>query len=555
MPSVAVTVGQLWRRLFHIDRFIAASRDPGPAQLHKLLEIVHRNRDTIYGREHDFATVRTVADYQRRVPLQDYDALAPLIERVKRGEKRVLTADDPLMFAVTSGTTGKAKFVPVTPSYLDEYVHGMQVHNYFMLEDYPQVAEGKFISPTSSDVEGHVESGLPYGAISGYMLRKQPAAIRHYYAFPYEITKIHDTEAKYYIGLRLALEQKITLSGLPNPSSLLVLAEKLDAYRDDLIADVEQGRLTDRWPLEPDVRRALERRISANPRRAEELRSLVRTTGRLLPIEVWPSLVVLTCWKGGTMPLYLAKLPRYYGDTPIRDLGYMATEGRCASPIVNSGAAGVLNVTSHFFEFIPEAEVDDAEPRALTADQLESNELYSVVLTTSAGLYRYKLNDLVRVVDFYHATPVLQFVRKGQGMSSITGEKLAESQVTTALMRAVGASGADFAHVTTCVEWGEPPRYQFYAEPAAALSDEQKLRFLEAMERGLCEENVEYEAKRESQRLGYPVLKIVAQGTFNAYKQKRVAQGAAEPQIKIPNLSPDMKFGQDFTVVEEVSPR
>jgi hypothetical protein len=242
VATVAVGAAQLWRRLFHIDRFIAASRDPGPAQLRKLLEIVVRNRHTVFGRAHDFVRIRSVADYQQRVPIQDYDDLAPLIERVKRGEQRVLTADDPLMFAVTSGTTGKAKFIPVTPSYLDEYIHGMQVQNYFILDDYPQIGEGKLLTPTSSDVEGHVESGLPYGAISGLVMRRQPEAVRRYFALPYEITKIHDLEAKHYLGLRVALEAKITLSALPNPSSLILIAEKLDRYRDDLIDDVEKGR-------------------------------------------------------------------------------------------------------------------------------------------------------------------------------------------------------------------------------------------------------------------------------------------------------------------------
>ena len=554
MATVAVTAGQIWRRFSHVDRFVAATRDPLEAQLQKLLQIVRRNRDTVFGRAHDFGAIRTVADYQQRVPIQTYDDLGPLIERVKRGEKRILTADDPLMFAVTSGTTGKAKYVPVTPSYLDEYIHGMQIHNYFILEDYPQIGEGKFLTPTSSDIEGHVECGLPYGAISGLVTQRQPEVIRRYFALPYELSRVKDAEAKHYLTLRLALEQKITISLLPNPSSLVQLAEKLDAYRDDLIADVERGRLTDRWPLAPEVQRALERRIGANPRRAEELRSIVRNSGRLTPIEAWPGLVLLSCWKGGTMPMYLAKLPRYYGDAPIRDLGYMATEGRCATPLVNSGAAGVLNITSHFYEFIPESEIEAASPTVVTAEQLESNERYYVLLTTSAGLYRYNLNDLVRVVDYHHNTPVIQFVRKGQGISSITGEKLAESQVTGALMRALQRSGAEIAHFTACVEWGEPPRYQFFVEAAAPLSQEQRLGFLDAMERALCEENVEYEAKRDSQRLGYPALKIVAPGTYDRYRAGRAAQGAAEAQIKIPNLSPDLKFGRDFEVVEVVSP-
>jgi hypothetical protein len=74
------------------------------------------------------------------------------------------------------------------------------------------------------------------------------------------------------------------------------------------------------------------------------------------------------------------------------------------------------------------------------------------------------------------------------------------------------------------------------------------------MEAALCEENLEYEAKRDSGRLGHPVLKIVAAGTYDAFKHRRAAQGASEAQIKIPTLSPDLKFGQDFEVVEELRP-
>ena len=172
------------------------------------------------------------------------------------------------------------------------------------------------------------------------------------------------------------------------------------------------------------------------------------------------------------MPLYLRKLPEYYGDIPIRDFGYMASEGRGATPLVDSGAGGVLNITSHFFEFVAEEERDDPDKTFLTADQLESNREYYIYFTTSSGLYRYDINDVVRVVDFYRRTPVIQFVRKGQGMTSITGEKLTESQVTGALCDVVDANGFDVKHFTACVEWGEPPRYALYAELGAGMDGE-----------------------------------------------------------------------------------
>ena len=161
----------------------------------------------------------------------------------------------------------------------------------------------------------------------------------------------------------------------------------------------------------------------------------------------------------------------------------MASEGRGATPLVNSGAAGVLNVTSHFFEFVPEEQRDDPNQHFLTCDQLESNREYYIYFTTSAGLYRYDINDVVRVVDFYRNTPVIQFVRKGQGMTSITGEKLTESQVTGALLEAVESGGYDVQHFTACVQWGEPPRYALYAELGDSMTTERSREFLRAFDR------------------------------------------------------------------------
>ena len=254
------------------------------------------------------------------------------------------------------------------------------------------------------------------------------------------------------------------------------------------------------------------------------------------------------------MPLYLRKLPDAYGDLPVRDLGYMASEGRWATPLVNSGAGGVLNVTSHFFEFVPEEQRDDPNAQFLTGDQLESNREYFIYLTTSAGLYRYDINDVVRVVDFYRQTPVIQFVRKGQGMTNITGEKLTESQVTGALVDAVDSHGFDVQHFTACVEWGEPPRYAFYAELGDSMTPERSAELVRSLDRALSARNIEYEAKRESQRLGAPVLKRVAPGTYQKLRQKRVAEGAPEAQVKIPQLSTDMEFGANLEVLEEVTP-
>jgi hypothetical protein len=137
-------------------------------------------------------------------------------------------------------------------------------------------------------------------------------------------------------------------------------------------------------------------------------------------------------------------------------------------------------------------------------------------------------------------------------MTNITGEKLTESQVTGALVSAVDSGGFEVEHFTAAVEWGEPPRYAFYAELSPSMGLERMADLVQALDRALSAGNIEYEAKRDSQRLAPPVLKRVAPGTYQALRQKRVAEGAPEAQVKIPQLSTDMEFGKNLEVLQEV---
>ncbi|HET6318034.1 MAG TPA: GH3 auxin-responsive promoter family protein [Chloroflexota bacterium] len=547
-PSVQSLLSLLLR-LSDADRFEAATRQPIVSQQKKLLDIMRRNRDTEFGRAHDFGSVTSVGDFQARVPATDYDGVAPFVERVMRGEANVLTAEKPTMFATTSGTTGRTKYIPVTPSYLKEYSHAVHVHTYRLFADFPDLLEGQALVPSSNDVEGRTEAGLPYGAISGYLTKTQPAFLKRYYVLPYELCTVKDVQTKYYLTLRFALQSDVRLIITPNPSSLVLLAEKMTEFSEELIHDIRHGTINS--SLVPDAAR-FSSKLQADPGHAAQLEALAKGDGKLLPREAWPNLRVLSCWKGGTMPLYLRKLPDLYGDVPIRDLGYMASEGRGGTPLVSSGAAGVLSVTSHFFEFLPEEQRDSPDPEFLTCDQLEPNRMYYVYFTTSGGLYRYDINDVVRVVDFYRDTPVIQFVRKGQGISSITGEKLTESQVTGALIEALDHEPLDVEHFTACVQLGEPPAYALYVEGAARVSHDRLRRFAAAIDRALCANNSEYEAKRVTQRLGAPFVKRVAPGSYQALRQQRVLAGAPEAQVKIPQLSPSLRFGEQMQVIEEI---
>src|SRR5262245_9833463 len=110
-------------------RFEAATLAPARAQQRKLAEIIEKNRATAYGRAHDFAAIQTVADWRRRVPVVDYEDLRPWIERMGQGEENVLTAEVPLLFARTSGTTAEPKLIPVTRTCRRD--HDSQIRTWF----------------------------------------------------------------------------------------------------------------------------------------------------------------------------------------------------------------------------------------------------------------------------------------------------------------------------------------------------------------------------------------------------------------------------------------
>ena len=96
------------------QRFEAQTRDAARVNADTLRAILHHHRDTVFGREHGLASLRTVADYQRALPLRDYAFFQPYVERIARGEQRVLSADPVEYLGVTSGTTGQSKRHPVT---------------------------------------------------------------------------------------------------------------------------------------------------------------------------------------------------------------------------------------------------------------------------------------------------------------------------------------------------------------------------------------------------------------------------------------------------------
>ncbi len=538
-------IGQIYRGFTHLARFKRALHNPMEAQTEKLLQVIRANENSEFGRKHNFDKINSIADYQRYVPQTNYESLLPYIEPMLQGKNGLLTCEPAIMFATTSGTTGKPKYLPITESHLKDYGHAFQIHNYKIIEGVPGAAMGRFLIFSSNDEDGITEGGLPYGSVSGLLRRRQSPLIQKYFALPQCVGEIKDVESKYYTMLRLALCQDVSSILGCNPSSFLLFADQLLEHSDELIADIFDGSLRKQYAPIPEITSQMAPLLKPNRKRALELEAMVKRDGQLTPQAVWPNLAMLSCWKGGPLSFYLERLPQHYGAVPIRDFGYMASEGRGSIPISNEGAGGVLAVSSHFFEFVAENDMDSPTPRFLTVDQLEQGGRYFIHFTTAAGLYRYNIHDIVEVVGYEENAPLIQFVQKGLGISSVTGEKLTEEQVQVALcyaVRQLNLTALD--HFTFSVQMDYPPHYVCFVELKRDIPESVADEFLRIFEQSLQLQNIEYKDKRLTRRLGAPTLQTVPPGTFVKLRQQRVAQGAPEAQVKIPLLNSSQSFNE-----------
>ncbi|MCH7688280.1 MAG: GH3 auxin-responsive promoter family protein, partial [Planctomycetes bacterium] len=395
---------------------MASTGDCREVQRGVLRRLLSLNAESHFGKLHRLNEIRTVADFRRNLPVADYEYYREPIERMKQGDPSALLGPKNrlLMFTLSSGTTSQSKFIPITQQFLDDYRRGWQVWGINAIDDHPQISSGQILQLCSDYDRFRTPGNTPCGNISGLVAAMQKRIVRTMYTIPQVVSKIRDADAKHYTTLRLALaDQRIRMVVTANPSTLIHLAKMAGKYREALIRDIADGTLSSDFEIGNSIRSGLRRHIARpNRARARFLERLVESTGELTPRDYWPEVELVCVWTGGSAGVYLNSLKQFYGDVPIRDHGLSASEGRMTIPLHNQQSEGILDLNTHYYEFIPEQEHDSDNPTVLEAYELEEGKNYFILLTTASGLYRYDICDVVRCVGFYQTTPMLEFLHK-----------------------------------------------------------------------------------------------------------------------------------------------
>jgi hypothetical protein len=461
-PAVGKVVQQASRVL--VAGWDRALIDVQRVQERQLRELLEHAKDTEFGRTHGFASIRSHADYVRQVPIGDYDAFSPYIDRMRAGERNLLVPEFVRYFGNSSGSSnhGKSKFLPITDRQirLQQKAGTDTVMRYLEWSGNTALFGGGFTLGLFPAITMKAEGPVLITSNPALMMTKMPAVTKPCYLPEDDVRRVADYDKK-----------------------LGIIAER---YLD---WDIHAVTGTTCW-----FTLLFEKVLAEASKRGRRAKCVA---------DVWPNLRVL--FGGGVSAApYLPVIRDLVGHDDVTLLDtYNATEGGIYASSDFSGARGML-VLPHrgtFFEFIPLEDHGKPSPRRIPLWEVERDQPYVIVPTTVSGLYAYTLGDIVR---FPQNSPLrMEFMGRLSGCLSVTQELTTHVEIERALEHAVGkvpCRTVDFgAAGEVGVDGTAKSRYQLFVEFQEGAEPSDLAAFSSAFDEGMCTQNRVYREHRSSE--------------------------------------------------------
>jgi hypothetical protein len=516
---------------------------------------MRHQQSTALGQTLQLASIKTIDQFRDRIPIWPYSRYEPYMERIAAGEPNVLNPERVRYINLTSGSTGKKKQIPVTPRFQAALQRTELAGLGFAIESLAQRGQsfGKLMMANSAILQGVTAAGVEYGPVSAGRLRRGKLIFEQLFSVPFDALLIPDITARHYICLLFALRDA-QLAGITAnfPMLMLQICRYLEQYGESLVDDLERGELAAWLPLDPSLGDRLSRRFAPHPRRAAQLRAVLKSGGRLTPKLAWPDLRILATARGGTSDFYFEGFPDYFDDTPVFGGVYGTAEGNFGVCPALDYDGYILAIESGFYEFIPVDQWDVEQPKTLLPTEVEAGEYYRILITSYSGLYRYDIGDVVEVTGFYNQAPLITFRHRRGGLLSATTEKTTEfhaTQVMQKLQQEFKVTLEDFCITLSSQE--VPARYLVNIELANGETLDKVQAFLHRFDDWLGEFNNPYRTVRSSD-VPPPRLRVLAPGSFKHVRQRQIDRGIPDSQLKIPHISEDRHLLDGLEVMHEV---
>ena len=521
-----------------------------------LMKIVNDNKDTEYGQKYDFANIKSIEDYQNKVPITDYDSYAGYIYRMtEKGEKNLLTSYEIIHYAKSSGTMGNPKRIPVTSLNQETNMkyHYAYLFNLFAEKVGRDWIKYPFLNLTELSMS-KLPSGDTYGSISGKIMDVFGDMLFEINTSPIEALIPSVGTNIRYIHARFALvNPDISFTITSFVSLFLEFLRYIKGNWELLVNDIEKGIIDESIKMPVEVRESLSGKIEPMPERAEELRKIFEE-GFDEPIvpKIWPRMLLLIGCGSGGFRNYLKKIKEFTSpDFNFALVGLTASEGIFSLFTELNNPDSVLIPDSMFYEFLP-LDANGDYSKIVTMDKLEEGKEYEVITTNLSGFYRYRMKDVVRCTGRYNNTPMIEFLYRLDQCLCLAGEKINGEKLRAAAYKTEKDFGFDLIDFSVYVDSDSSPmRYVYLMEVEDLPEDATKESIQEKLNENFCATDFVLRNKIEKGIIGKTELYFLQPETYLLYKELRVARGASPAQVKPPRILRDERDVSFFNVLRD----
>ena len=500
-----------------------------------LLDMIRKNQNTEYGKKYGFAHIRTIQDYQDKVPFSVYDDYIDYIDRIaNKGEQNLRTSDKVVFFAKTSGTSGEMKRIPVVKKAIKPYSETVaSFMNIIKIEMKKRgIHYGRGLNTVEIEMN-RTSSGIQEGLISAYTLQSRKFAIPIITCFPKEIFGYGEgTDMKYLKAFYALKDPDLVYIASVFMSNVTDLMTYIFENSETLFDDIEKGVINEKAVIPPELREVLNRKLHGDKKRADELRKIFNEHPHSgIMTEIWKKLCVIIGIGTGEFEGFAKKLRDYCGDgVSFYYETYSSSESLIANAIDIENDDYLMLTDSAFFEFIP---IGEKTERPLLRHELEVGKLYEIVITNFSGLYRYRIKDVIRVTGFVGKNPLIHFAYRKNQVINITGVKLTAEHISNAMRAFEETANIHISDYTLYPDTSHSPwRLMLFVETDEDLTSEQKISFARIFDEKLSEMNHEHGRMLKIGETYPSVIVQVEKNTFREYREYRVKKGASQNQVK-----------------------
>jgi len=488
--SAKSIAAKIYARLVYksIRRDALRSVECQDAVMHSLLK---QGSKTAFGVDFHMHDVRDYTQWKQALPIVEYEALLPYIERAKGGERDVLWPGKPTYFCKTSGTTSGTKYIPLTNDSMPNHIGTARnaLLSYIAETGHSEFTSGKMIFLQGSPKLDLLPSGIPYGRLSGIVANHVPAYLQKNRMPSYETNCIEDWEEKVNRIADETLHEPMTLiSGIPN------------------------------W-----VQMYFE--------------VLLQKSGKQTIREIFPDFDLFV-YGGVNFEPYRAKFEQLIGRRiPVIEL-YPASEGFIAFQDTQEADGLLLNTNSGiFFEFIPADEYFNECPTRLSLRDVKVGVNYALVLSNNAGLWGYSIGDTIKFTSLFpHRIKVTGRIKH---FTSAFGEHVIAEEVEGSMKEAcemLGIRVTEFHVAPQVAPTHGLPYHEWFIETDETIGEDKRLQLASLLDASMQRRNIYYRDLIQGNVLRPAVLTFVRSGAFNDYMR---SVGKLGGQNKVPRLAND----------------